>query len=148
MIAKYRRRLATVREGGFAVSRQRVDTRPSYAELHEAMREYASGDLTPARERAVRRTIAESSAFFETIAIEDGETYDIGAVVVPVLGPDGRVAMCIRASQLPAQVGAATVRGWIATLQEAADSVARLLRSDGREDYTAYLDTMPGDFMM
>ena len=148
VIAKYRRRLATVREGGFAVSRQRVDTRPSYAELHEAMREYASGDLTPARERAVRRTIAESSAFFETIAIEDGETYDIGAVVVPVLGPDGRVAMCIRASQLPAQVGAATVRGWIATLQEAADSVARLLRSDGREDYTAYLDTMPGDFMM
>lgn len=148
VVEKYRSRLATVRQSGFALSRQREDARPSYADLHEAMREYANGDLTPARERAVRAVIAQSSTFFETIDIEDGETYDLGAIVVPVLGRDEEVVLCLRASQLPAAVSARTVRQWVSMLQGAAASVSQQLRSGGRGDYSSYLEAMPGDYMM
>lgn len=148
VVDKYRSRLATVRQSGFALSRQREDASPSYADLHEAMREYAAGDLTPARERAVRAVIAQSSAFFETIDIEDGETYDLGAIVVPVLGPGGEVVLCLRASQLAAGVPAHTVRQWVAMLQGAASTVSQQLRSGGQDDHNAYLAAMPGDYMM
>lgn len=148
VIAKYRCRLAAVRESGFAVSRQRDDTEPSYADLKDAMREYAAGELTPARERAVRSVIAESSTFFETFDLEDGATYDLGAIVVPVLEDNGRVALCLRASQLPRGLDSSTVREWVGTLQDAAATVARRLRSEGRDEYAAYLHSMPGDFMM
>ena len=148
VVDKYRRRLDAVRSRGFAVSRQREEDRPRYTDLKDAMREYAAGALTPARERAVKSVIAASSPFFETIDIEDGETYDLGAIVVPVLGPDDRVALCLRASQLPSGASAATVRGWVSTLRTAADEVSAQLRSSGRDDYSAYLRSMPGDFMM
>jgi flavin reductase (DIM6/NTAB) family NADH-FMN oxidoreductase RutF/DNA-binding IclR family transcriptional regulator len=148
VIDKYRRRLAAVKSHGFALSRQREDDQPRYSDLAEAMREYAAGDLTPARERAVRTVIAESSAFFETIDIEDGETYDLGAIVVPVLGPEDQVALCLRASQLPQGVGAPTVREWIGTLRKAAAEISEQLYSSSRDEYSAYLRSMPGDFMM
>jgi flavin reductase (DIM6/NTAB) family NADH-FMN oxidoreductase RutF/DNA-binding IclR family transcriptional regulator len=148
VIEKYRRRLAAVRSSGFALSRQRELDRPRYPDLRDAMREYAAGDLTPARERAVRSVIAQSSTFFETIDIQDGETYDLGAVVVPVLGPDGRVALCLRASQLPTGADAETVRGWVATLRGAAAEIAEQLHGSRCDDYWAYLQATPGDFMM
>ncbi len=148
VIGKYRRRLEAVRRSGFAVSRQRDDDHPRYADLAEAMREYAAGDLTPARERVVRSVIAESSPFFETIDIEDGETYDLGAIVVPVLGPDGRTALCLRASQLPSSASAQTVREWVAMLTSAASEIADRLGAGSRDEYAAYLQAMPGDFMM
>ena len=148
VIDKYRRRLAAVKERGFAVSRQRDNTLPSYADLRNAMREYAAGELTPARERAVLRVIAESSTLFETFDLEDGATYDLGAIVVPVLEESGRVTLCLRASQLPRGLDAPAVREWVATLQDAAAAVSRRLRSEGRDEYAAYLHAMPGDFMM
>ncbi|MFW5470184.1 flavin reductase [Knoellia sp. CPCC 206435] len=148
VVDKYRRRLAHVRESGFALSRQTEQMQPRYTDLQDAMREYAAGDLTPARERAVRAVIAESSAFFETIDIVDGETYDLGAIVVPVLGPEGRVALCLRASQLPAGADAPTVRGWISALQRAAAAVSEGISRDGWDDYAAYQQSIPGNFMM
>lgn len=147
VLHKYRRRLASVRERGFAVSRQHEVDAPKYSELHDAMREYATGELTPARERAVREVIAASSTFFETMDIEDGEVYDLGAIVVPVLAPDGQVALCLRASQLPGGVDASTVRTWIATLQEAASAVAHKLESDSPL-LEAQRYALPGDYMM
>ena len=103
---------------------------------------------TPARERAVLRVIAESSTLFETFDLEDGATYDLGAIVVPVLLESGRVTLCLRASQLPRGLDAPAVREWVATLQDAAAAVSRRLRSEGRDEYAAYLHAMPGDFMM
>ncbi|MGO4596284.1 flavin reductase [Terrabacter sp. 2RAF25] len=148
VVEKYRRRLAAVRESGYAVSRQRELDHPRYSDLREAMREYAAGDLTPVRERAVRSVISQSSAFFETIEIQDGETYDLGAIVVPVLGREGRVALCLRASQLPGGADAETVRGWISTLEAAAAEIGEQLREPRRAEYAAFLQATPGDFMM
>ena len=148
VLDKYRRRLAAVRESGYAVSRQREHDQPRYADLRDAMREYAAGDLTPVRERAVRSVISQSSPFFETIDIQDSETYDLGAVVVPVLGPDGRAALCLRASQLPSGVDADTVRGWVTTLQSAAAEISAQLREPRRAEFAAFLEATPGDFMM
>uniref|UniRef100_UPI00336534B3 hypothetical protein n=1 Tax=Intrasporangium sp. TaxID=1925024 RepID=UPI00336534B3 len=145
---KYRRRLEAVRSRGFSLSRQREDDHPRYSDLKDAMREYAAGDLTPARERAVRNVIASSSPFFETIDIEDGETYDLGAIVVPVLGPDGRVALCLRASQLPPGVSSCVVREWVDILKQAAEDIAGRLVVGNGSTYTSYLQAMPGDFMM
>ena len=92
--------------------------------------------------------IAESSTLFETFDLEDGATYDLGAIVVPVLEESGRVTLCLRASQLPRGLDAPAVREWVATLQDAAAAVSRRLRSEGRDEYAAYLHAMPGDFMM
>ncbi|MDC5699231.1 flavin reductase [Intrasporangium calvum] len=148
VVDKYRRRLEAVRSRGFALSRQREDDYPRYSDLKDAMREYAAGDLTPARERAVRNVIAASSPFFETIDIEDGETYDLGAIVVPVLGPDGRVALCLRASQLPQGASGSLVRDWVDAIKQAAEDVKEKLDDGNRGAYTSYLQAMPGDFMM
>ena len=148
VVDKYRRRLQAVRSRGFSLSRQREDDHPRYSDLKDAMREYAGGDLTPARERAVRNVIAASSPFFETIDIEDGESYDLGAIVVPVLAPDGRVALCLRASQLPPRASASVVREWVDTLKQAAEDIAEKLDEGNRSAYTSYLQAMPGDFMM
>ncbi|NUO92679.1 MAG: flavin reductase [Dermatophilaceae bacterium] len=148
VVEKYRRRLAAVRESGYALSRQRELDHPRYSDLRDAMREYAAGDLTPVRERAVRSVIAQSSAFFETIDIQDGETYDLGAIVVPVLGPDGRTALCLRASQLPGGADADSVRSWVTTLRAAADEIRAQLREPQRAEFAAFLQATPGDFMM
>jgi flavin reductase (DIM6/NTAB) family NADH-FMN oxidoreductase RutF/DNA-binding IclR family transcriptional regulator len=148
VVEKYRRRLAAVKERGFAVSRMCDESTPSYADLTEAMLEYAAGGLTPARERAVRSVIADTSRFFETIDIDEEEFYDLGSIVVPVLGPDGKVVLCLRATQLRPDVSGAEVLGWIATLRRSADAIAEQLQGAGREDYTNYLAEFPGNFMM
>ena len=83
-----------------------------------------------------------------SIEIRDGEPYDLGAIVVPVLGPEGRVALCLRASQLPGRADSDTVRGWVTTLRAAADKIGEQLREPHRAEYAAFLQATPGDFMM
>ena len=130
------------------MSRLGDDDAPRYADLKDAMREYAAGGLTPARERAVRSVIAATSKFFETIEIVPDETYDLGSIVVPVLGPDGKVVVCLRATQLRPRVQGHEVLAWVATLEQAAEAISKDLLGEGRDDYTAYLSAFPGDFMM
>ncbi len=148
VIAKYERRLADVRERGYAISRTNPDNAQQYADLRTAMQEYAAGELTPIRERAVRSVIAETSAFFETCDIVEDDVYHLGSVVVPVLGPDGRTAMCLRLTQVPQGVTGRQVLEWVAALEFAAGSVARELASRGRDEFDAYQSLVSGDFMM
>jgi DNA-binding IclR family transcriptional regulator len=148
VVGKYRRRLAAVKERGFAVSRMCDESTPSYADLKDAMLEYAAGNLTPARERAVRSVIADTSRFFETIDIDEETFYDLGSIVVPVLGPDEQVVLCLRATQLRPGVSGAEVLGWIAALKHAAEAIAEQLDGPGREDYATYLTEYPGNVMM
>jgi flavin reductase (DIM6/NTAB) family NADH-FMN oxidoreductase RutF/DNA-binding IclR family transcriptional regulator len=148
MVGKYRRRLAAVKERGFAVSSMCDESTPSYGDLKDAMLEYAAGGLTPARERAVRSVIADTSRFFETIDIDEERFYDLGSIVVPVLGPDGQVVLCLRATQLRTGVSGAEVLGWIAALKHAADAIAEQFEGTGREDYATYLTEYPGNLMM
>ena len=99
--AKYRRRLTDVKDRGYAISVVFADSPFTYEDVKAAMREYAAGGLTPARERAVRAVFSQASPFFETVDIDDGETHGLGSIVVPVLGPDGNAVMVLRARQLP-----------------------------------------------
>ena len=147
--AKYRRRLSDVRERGYALSVVEGDSPHDYEELKQAMREYAAGQLTPAREREVRGVIAGMSPFFETLDLEDDSRYDLGSIVVPVLGPDGMTVMVIRARQLPAQALGSQVRGWVTSLQEGARRVENRLRTGASDTFESYRDAFPSsDYMM
>ncbi|WP_181804505.1 flavin reductase [Streptomyces shenzhenensis] len=147
VVEEYRRRLETVREVGYAMSRIQPEGGPQYGDLTEAMREYAAGELTPARERAVRAVISGASPFYETCEIVDGETYDLGAIVGPVLGPDGSVALCLRLGQLPRGADAHQVRRWTAALAEAAARISRSLETRAGDQYAAWQATT-GDYLM
>jgi flavin reductase (DIM6/NTAB) family NADH-FMN oxidoreductase RutF/DNA-binding IclR family transcriptional regulator len=145
---KYRRRLADVRARGYALSVISADSPYSYDDLKAAMREYASGGLTPARERAVRAVISQTSPFFETVDVDDDHVYDLGSIVVPVFGPGGHAAMVLRARQLPQGMPGSVVRRWVDDLKQAAAAVAEQLGHGSHERYEAYLDALPGDYMM
>ncbi|MDN4176104.1 hypothetical protein QWY28_24370, partial [Nocardioides sp. SOB77] len=54
LVACYRKRLDTVAANGVALSLVGPGARADYDRMHDALAEYASGELTPARERAVR----------------------------------------------------------------------------------------------
>lgn len=124
---RYRRRLETVRRDGYAVVQVGAVGAVQYAQLHEALDEYASGPLTPSRERAVRQVLSQMSHFFEPIDICEESTYDLGSIMVPVFNPDGGVSMVLRLTQLPQGASAQTVRQWVAGLQEAAAEVTSSL---------------------
>ena len=146
LVECYRRRLATVAERGVALSMVGPGARSEYERLHEALAEYASGELTPARERAVRSVLAQTRHFFDDVDVLPGETYDVGAVVVPVHGPDGRVALVLRATQFPAGVPGHVVIGWVDEVRAAAACVERDLANGGAEQATAYRDWYEADF--
>ena len=137
--ARYRRRLETIRRDGYAVVQVGAVGAVQYAQLHEALDEYASGPLTPSRERAVRQTIAEMSHFFEPIDICEETSYQLGSIVVPVFNPDGSVSMVLRLTQLPQGACGTTVREWVGALQDAAREVTATLRgSASSETLSAY----------
>jgi flavin reductase (DIM6/NTAB) family NADH-FMN oxidoreductase RutF len=146
--AKYRRRLTDVKDRGYAISVVFADSPFTYEDVKAAMREYAAGGLTPARERAVRAVFSQAFPFFETVDIDDGETYGLGSIVVPVLGPEGNAVMVLRARQLPQGVPGSVARRWVAQMRSAAASVADQLGRGSHARYEAYLDAFPGDYMM
>ena len=147
LVECYRARLATVAERGVALSMVGPGARADYARMHEALAEYASGELTPARERAVRAVLAQTRHFFDDVDLLPSETYDVGAVVVPVHGPDGRVAMVLRATQLPTGVRGDVVAGWVEELQAAAAVVERdLTRNGGAQRASDYRAWYEADF--
>ena len=122
----------TCKERGYAVSVRLARLHPApTSDLKDAMREYAAGGLTPARERAVRSVISQTSRFFETVDIDDGPDLRPRVDRRPGAGP-GRArghgacgpASCRRACRVP------RCGGWVAQMQHAAASVAEQL---GRE---------------
>lgn len=143
--ARYRRRLERIRRDGYAVVQVGAVGAVQYARLHEALDEYASGQLTPSRERAVRAVISEMAHFFEPIDICEDTHYDLGSIVVPVLSPDGSCSMVMRMSQLPQDAPGETVRQWVASLQGAAAQVTDALRGESSRQV---LDDYQSWFMM
>lgn len=141
VIESYRQGAARIREQGYAISRIDQD-RDGYAVLAEALAEWADGELTPARDRAVRTTIAQSGQFFGG-AIQDGDSgLELASVVVPVFAPgeDGPVnsGLVIRLGNLPVDVDAQTARTWVQALQEAAEEITQTLGGSAAKDYTRY----------
>ncbi|QCU77107.1 flavin reductase [Citricoccus sp. SGAir0253] len=141
VIARYREAAERVRTQGYAISR--VDHDPEgYAALGEALGEYAHGELTPARDRAVRAAIAGAGHFFGGSITDSDSSIDLASVVVPVFSPDAdeprNSGLVLRLCHLPAGVDAPTVREWIHALQEAAREVAETLRTTARKDHARY----------
>jgi flavin reductase (DIM6/NTAB) family NADH-FMN oxidoreductase RutF/DNA-binding IclR family transcriptional regulator len=149
VIEKYRQRLELVAARGAALATIAPGGEAAYRELHDAMFEYSSGALTPARERAVRAVIARMSTFFATVDLTDGELYDVGSVVVPVHNPEGDISMVVRLTQLPRGVSGRTVEAWVSRLKEAAAAIEGELHRNGGaaqlEDYRAWY---PSEFPM
>ena len=114
----------------------------AYRELHDAINEYSSSELTPARERAIRSVIQNMSWFFAAVELVDHEVYDVNSVTVPVHNPEGDVSMVVRLAQLPRGVKGNTVKQWIRELKKAAMNIENELRgSDGAQylhDYRAW----------
>lgn len=145
---KYRARLDAVRTKGWSMSRLGREGGVAYSQLLDALREYSSGPLTPARERAVRAVIAEASHLYEIIELDEAQTYDVGGLVVPVHNPDGSISMVLRLMQLPPGMPAERVRGWIDALQAASGKVERALRDQARQGLDDYLRWYHSEFPM
>lgn len=141
VIQSYRDRLATVREQGYAISRDDSDT-GTYAALSEALSEYALAELTPARDRAVRGTIAASRDCFGGSVHEDETAIDLASVVVPIYDPNAdepsNSGLVLRLGNLPRGVDPATAHEWITALKVAAAEVTETLRTSGQRDYDRY----------
>jgi len=147
VIACYRNRLDSVARSGVALTLAGPDVRADYDRLHEALDEYATGELTPARERAVRAVLSETRHVFADAELDPDAVYDVGSVVVPVRGPDGEVAMVLRVTQLPAGVPGRTVEGWIESVRGAAAAVERdLAVGTGAARALDYRDWYDADF--
>lgn len=147
VVERYRQRLETVRERGAALSIIGAAGLEQYEILDEALIEYASGQATPARERALRSLISQFSNFYESLELVDDELYDLGSIVVPVRDPSGAIVMSLRVRQLPPGATGRTVDEWITVVKDAAAGVERDLASGSAtadlHDYLAWYD---GDF--
>lgn len=145
VIEKYRARLAAVRDQGFAVSAVPVGREDDYANLTEALHEYALGELTPARDRVVRATIAESADFFGAGLPADDGSVRIDSLSVPVFDPDAspqtNSGLVLRLTSLPQDITHAQARDCIAALQDAASEVSQALAGPNRRDFERYLDS-------
>ncbi|MBX7446346.1 MULTISPECIES: flavin reductase [unclassified Arthrobacter] len=141
VLTYYREALTRVREQGYAVSRINQDP-AGYGELNEALAEWAGAELTPARDRAVRTTIAQSRQYFGCALDVADTNIDLASVVVPVFAPEAdeptNSGLVIRLGNLPSGVDAATVREWASALQEAAAEVSRTLAGPAAKDYRRY----------
>jgi flavin reductase (DIM6/NTAB) family NADH-FMN oxidoreductase RutF len=147
VLACYRNRLASVADNGVAVTLVGPDVRADYDRLHEALDEYAAGELTPARERAVRAVLAGTRHVFADVELDPEASYDVGSIVVPVRGPGGEVAMVLRATQLPAGTRGHVVQGWIESVRAAAAAVQRdLAVGTGAKRALDYRDWYEADF--
>ena len=127
LVERYRTRLAAVETRGAAISMVGPHARADYERLGEALAEYASGELTPARERAVRSVLAQTRNFFEDVALEHDERYDVGGIVVPVRNPEGDISMVLRITQLPPATPGRVVESWVTAVKAAASAVEREL---------------------
>jgi flavin reductase (DIM6/NTAB) family NADH-FMN oxidoreductase RutF/DNA-binding IclR family transcriptional regulator len=139
-IDRYRDRVRAIREGGAAIAMIAPGGEQAYRQFHDALHEYTSTELTPARERALRQAIEDASWLLHG-DLSDDHLYDVGSVSVPVHNPEGDVSMVLRMAQLPPRADRSRVEQWIDALQTAARRVERDLDSPtGSTQLGAYRD--------
>lgn len=145
VVDMYRKRLAKVAERGASISYITPDRREDYDRLQTALVDYANGDPTPARERALHETLTKLSVFWDSVDIEPENVYNIASIVVPVRDPSGDLVIGLRIRQLPEGASGTTVQAWIDSVKDAAAQVERELRGDNAsadlEDYLAWYES-------
>jgi DNA-binding IclR family transcriptional regulator len=135
LVAEHQRRLQAIRRRGYAAWQIARGEASDRAELEAMMEEYAAGDLTPARERALLARMAATMPSVDTADFSDFSaeaTYDIGGLMAPVLDAAGDIVLLLRLAQLPTPASGAQVKQWAADLCTAAAAVETLL--DGGTD--------------
>lgn len=130
-LAVYRERLAFARDHGYLMSFLPSQGADAYADVTEAMRRYAAGTITPAQERALRATLAQSPVIYGPEEIVPGRTYDLGSLVVAVRDERGMPVHCIRLAQLPQSRPGSEGLGRVAALTDAAHAIKEQLRQVG-----------------
>jgi flavin reductase (DIM6/NTAB) family NADH-FMN oxidoreductase RutF len=110
----WRDRLEFVRKHGYVLSFLPTGGIAAYEEMREATRRFEKGRLTPAQERSIRESIVRSKVDYRLRALDPGETYDIGSLVLPVRDRHDRYTLTLRLAQLPAEASGARVGEWIA----------------------------------
>lgn len=121
---EYRRRLGEIRRNGWSID---IDDQYSEDSFYEAIDHAADGEITPSQFRALREMIATVSTDHATTSLQDGEEYDVGGLMVPILDRDGQVDKVLRISQFTGAASAAQVREWIAMAQTTAARISSLL---------------------
>jgi flavin reductase (DIM6/NTAB) family NADH-FMN oxidoreductase RutF/DNA-binding IclR family transcriptional regulator len=126
-IEAHRQRLAAIRERGYAAWQIASSDQADVAAM---MIEYASADLTPARERVLLARMAESMPSVDTADFADDQHYDIGGLMAPVLGEDGNVVLLLRLAQLPTPSSGEQIKRWASDLRAAAAQVEASLLAE------------------
>jgi flavin reductase (DIM6/NTAB) family NADH-FMN oxidoreductase RutF len=142
VLAMYEDRLAEVRERGYTVHRIPAGREEVHRAFTAALHEYALGQLTPARERAVHAAVAAGVDFAGTELPADDEADRIISITVPVFDPSAseptNTGMVLRLSSLPATSTGAETRARIAALRQAAAEVTDVLAGPGRAELERY----------
>lgn len=141
VINQYRTLAAIIRDQGYAISR--IDHDPAgYESLSTALAEYAGGELTPARDRAVRTTIAESNSFFGGSIDPADSNLDLASIVVPVFDPTSQEphnsGLVLRLGHLPQGITGEKALELVEAMQSAAAEVAETLANSASRDYKRY----------
>ncbi|MGO4690356.1 flavin reductase [Glaciibacter sp. 2TAF33] len=143
VVEMYRAQLAAVRHRGYTAHIVPAGREEDHRVFTDALHEYALGQLTPARDRAVRTVIASAAAFFPVEAISDDASERVISITVPVFDPtadsETNSGLAIRLSSLPDTSTGAEVRERVAALQEAAAAVSQLLAGPHSGDLERYL---------
>lgn len=121
---EYKRRLALTYRRGWSMSQSStVDDN----DLHDALREYTDGNLTPARLLRIQDVIKTASDYYTPVDLAEEATYDLGTIVVPVLDGAGHAQLILRLSQLPHTATGSQIGGWIEALQASAARISQIL---------------------
>lgn len=145
VLQSYRDDAAQIREQGYAISRfdATEGSRKQYEKLAGALNEYGLGELTPARDRAVRGVIAESRDCFGGSIKADERDINLASIVVPVFAPDSAESsnsgLVLRMGNIPQGLSADEVFERIRALQDAALEVTESLRGSAQRDYNRYV---------
>lgn len=144
-IDRYRSRLATIREQGYAVQLRPTEDDAEDA-LADALHEYSLEELTPARDRAVSTVIAQSTAQFDEPTLTAENASRVRSVTVPVFDPtaEGRKnsGIVLRARALPATTTTeSSIRELIESMQAAAEEIRAAFTSESTRDWERYVES-------
>lgn len=110
----HRERLRFMAEHGYVFSLLPAEAgRSAYDGLRDATTRYAAGRLTPAQERTIRQSMADTIVEYRVCELDDAVTYDLGSLVLPVRDRNGVYSVTLRLAQLPLEATKADIEGWL-----------------------------------
>ncbi|MGM7668370.1 flavin reductase family protein [Microbacterium sp. A93] len=141
----YRKRLAAVRSRGYTAHLLPAGREDDHRAFGQALHEYSLGQLTPARDRAVRSAIARAADFFPSEPFVDDAPEHVITLTVPVFDPtttpQTNSGLVLRLGSMRKTITSAQARERVAALQQAAAEVSESLAGPHRGDLERYLNS-------